>query len=233
MGGWSRAGRTAVLVIALLMTAAGAACGAGPAPDGLASSAPSAGPDITGIVWQASSGPSDTGSLYVVGLQGGAGSYDTASVAITPDTAWRLSDGSASPPSLYSKLVGRRVAVTFTGPVAESYPVQAAAGSVQVLEGLDVNMHVTPTGVPQVHGMAVEMARDDVGDVVGLRVRQPASAANLTEVPVAAATSWLLATPTELKPANGVPLIGNGLGPTVDVRVERGVAVWIAVFLPR
>jgi hypothetical protein len=205
----SRAGRTAILVIALSIMAGGAACGAVPTPSGGASSAPSRGPDITG------------------------GSYDRASVAITPDTAWRLSDGSTSPPPLDSELVGRRVAVSFTGPVAESYPVQATAGSVQVLEGLGASMHVTPAGMPQVHGVAFEIVRDAGGDVVGLRVRQRSSAVKPTEVPVTTATSWLLATPTELKPANGVPLIGNGLEPTVDVRVERGVAVWVAVFLPR
>jgi hypothetical protein len=85
MRAWSRAGRTAILVIALSMTAGGAACGAVPAPSGGASSAPSRGPDITGIVWQASPG---SRSLYVVGLQGAPGSYDKARVAITPDTAW-------------------------------------------------------------------------------------------------------------------------------------------------
>jgi hypothetical protein len=123
--------------------------------------------------------------------------------------------------------------VRFTGPVAESYPVQATAGSVQVLEGLGASMHVTPAGMPQVHGVAVDVVTDDAGDVLGLRVRQRSPAVKLTEVPVTAATSWLLATPTELRPANGVPLIGNGLEPVVDIRLAGGVAAWVVVFLPR
>jgi hypothetical protein len=222
----SLSGRAALLAL-VLSTAAlvGAACGAEPTPPG--------GPDITGIVWQVTGAGDNSGSLYVVGLQGGAGSYDRASVAITADTAWRLADGSASRPPLDRELVGRRVAVTFTGPVRESYPVQAAARLVHVLDPLGVSMHVTPAGEPQVRGRAVEMVRDDAGSAVTLRVRQGASAAKLTDVPVSADTAWLLATPTEFRLSKGVPLIGNGLEPLVDVRLADGVATWVTVFLPR
>jgi hypothetical protein len=203
----------------------GAACGAGPTQSG--------GPDITGIVWQVTAAVDGSGSLYVTGLQGGAGAYDRASVAVTADTAWRLADGNASRPPLDRELVGRRVAVTFTGAVAESYPVQATASLVRLLDPLGVSMNVTPAGMPQVHGRAVEMARNDAGTVVALRVREGASAVELTDVPVSTATTWLLATPTEFKPSRGVPLIGDGLEPLVDVHLADGVAAWVAVFLPR
>jgi len=219
-------GRVALLTLVLSAAAlVVAACGDASVPPG--------GPDITGIVWQVTAAGDGLGSLYVVGLEGGVGSYDRASVAVTADTAWRLVDGSASQPSLDTELVGHRVAVTFTGAVAESYPVQATAGMVRLLEPLGVSTNVTPAGMPQVHGPVVEMVRDDAGAVVALRVREGASAAKLTDVPVSAATAWLLATPTEFKPSKGIPLLGNGLEPVVDVHLAGDVAVWVAVFLPR
>ena len=222
----SLTGRAAALTFVLLAAAlVGAACGAGPTPSG--------GPDITGIVWQVTDAGDGSGSLFVVGLQGGAGSYDRASVAVTADTAWRLADGRASRPPLDRELVGRRVAVTFTGPVAESYPVQATAGLVRLLEPLGVSVNVTPAGEPQMRGRAVEMVRGDSGSVVALRVRRGTSTAKPTDVPVSADTAWLLATPTEFKPSRGVPLIGNGLEPVVDLHLAGGVATWVAVFLPR
>jgi len=221
----SLTGRAAALTFVLLAAAlASAACGTEPTP--------SVGPDITGIVWQATDAGDGSGSLYVVGLQGGAGSYDRASVAVTADTAWRLADGGRDRPPLDRELVGRRVVVTFTGPVAESYPVQATAGLVRLLDPLGVSMDVVPAGMPQVHGRAVEMVRGDAGSVVALRVRQGASTAKLTKVPVSADTAWLLATPTEFKPSRGVPLIGNGLEPLVDAHLAGGIATWVAVFLP-
>jgi hypothetical protein len=223
----SLTGRAVATLCGLLAAAlVVAACGDTPTPT------PTGGPDITGIVWQVSAAGNAAGSLYVVGLQGGAGSHDRASVAVTAGTVWRLPDGSASPPPLDRELVGRRVAVTFTGPVAESYPVQATAGLVRLLDPLGVSIDVLPAGIPQVHGRAVELVRDEAGAVVTLKVRQGTSAAKLTDVQVSADTAWLLATPTEFKPSRGVPLIGNGLEPVVDVRLADGVAAWVAVFLP-
>jgi len=224
---WSLAGR-AVLIALVLCAAAltGAACGADTTePQQPPEPTPSGGPDITGLVWQVTDAGDGSGSLYVVGLHGGAGSYDRASVAVTAGTAWRLQDGSASPPPLDRELVGRRVAVTFTGAVAESYPVQATAGTVRLLDPLGVSMDVVPAGIPQVHGRAVEMVRDEAGATT-------APAARLTVVPVSADTTWLLDTPTEFKPSRSIPLIGNGLEPVVDARLAGGVAVWVAVFLP-
>jgi hypothetical protein len=231
---WSLAGR-AILIALVLCAAAltGASCGADTTePQQPPEPTPSGGPDITGLVWQVTDAGDGSGSLYVVGLQGGAGSYDRASVAVTAGTAWRLQNGSSSPPPLDRELVGRRVAVTFSGAVAESYPVQAAAGAVRLLDPLGVSMDVVPAGIPQVHGRAAELVRDEAGTVVALRVRRRAPGARLTVVPVSAATIWLLDTPTEFKPSKSIPLIGNGLEPLVDARLAGGVAVWVAVSLP-
>lgn len=220
-----RAGTTLIGLLAVALIAA--ACGYTPAPT------PAGGPDITGIAWQVTDAGDGSGALAIVGLQGGAGSYDRASVAVTADTIWRLPDGTTSPPPLDRELVGRRVAVTFTGPVRESYPVQATARTVRLLDPLGVSMDVLPAARPQVHGRAVELVRDAAGAVTKLRVRQGRAAAKLTDVPISAQTTWLLATPTEFKASRGVPLIGNGLEPIVDARLAGGVAVWVAVFLPR
>ncbi|MFA5124160.1 hypothetical protein, partial [Zavarzinia sp.] len=90
-----------------------------------------------------------------------------------------------------------------------------------------------PAGISQVHGEALGLVRDAAGSVVAFRLRKEVSGTEPIAVPVSAETIWLLATPTELKPAQGIPLIGNGLEPVVDVRLEGGAAVWVAVFLPR
>lgn len=225
---------TSALVLAALVavTLAVAGCGTGSSDQPTGSARP-AGPDITGIVWQRTGGSDGTGSLLLVGLQGVDSAYDRATVAITPDTRWILPSASGDAAPMTDELVGRRVAVTFTGPVRESYPVQATAAEVTLLEPLGVSMQVTPAGMPQVHGTAVELVRDEAGAVTALVVR-PAKTPDATRsIPVTAETGWLLATPSEFKSAPSAPLIGNGLEPTVDVRIEDGAALWVAVMLPR
>jgi hypothetical protein len=227
--GW----RTVLLAPALAVIVLLGACGSHTASSGGATAAPSpsGGPDITGIVWRVTPGPGGTGSLEVVGLQGGPGSYDRASVTLTDQTSWRLVGGSSTPPPL-DRLEGRRVAITFTGPVAESYPVQATAGGVHVLEGLDSFMDVTLAGAPQLRGRAVAMVRNGAGTVVTLEVRRGGAQAELVAVPVTDRTSWVLDSRNEFRPVNGVPLIGNGLQSHVDVRLSRGAAEWVVLRLP-
>jgi hypothetical protein len=99
-------------------------------------SAPSGSASITGIVKTAAAGNGGgaVGSFLVVQ---GTGDYDKASVAVTADTAWYRASGDKVEPieaPVADALVGKRVEVQFTGPVRESYPVQATAGWIIVHE---------------------------------------------------------------------------------------------------
>jgi hypothetical protein len=226
----SRCALVLATLVAVALAVAGCGTGGSDQPSGPAGPA---GPDITGIVWQVSADVDGTGSLLVVGLQGVDSAYDRASVAITPDTTWVLPSGGGDAIPMTDELVGRRVAVTFTGPVRESYPVQATADEVKLLEPLGVSMQVTPAGMPQVHGTAVELVRDEAGAVTALVVRPTKTPDTTRSIPVTAETGWLLATPSEFKSAPSAPLIGNGLEPKVDVRIADGAALWVAVMLPR
>jgi hypothetical protein len=99
-------------------------------------SAPSGNPSITGIVKTATAGTGGAavGAFLVVQ---GIGDYDKASVAVAADTAWYRANGDKIEPieaPVADALFGKRVEVQFTGPVRESYPVQATAGWVVVHE---------------------------------------------------------------------------------------------------
>jgi len=100
------------------------------------STVPSDPPGITGeIVYVAVS--TDPTSLATITVQGGkqpAGAVsDAAVVTVTKDTAVFDSEGKSAPPE--SLTVGTTVRVWFTGPVAESYPVQGRALAVQIVSG--------------------------------------------------------------------------------------------------
>jgi hypothetical protein len=224
-----RRSATCALLLFMLLAVAGATAGCSRGNKAVGPAAA----DITGIVWQVTAAGDGAGSLLVVGLQGVPSAYDRASVRITQDTRWVLPSGSGDAAPLTSALAGRRVAVTFTGPVAESYPVQATAAVVRVLDPLGVSMHLTPAGIPQIEGTAVELVRDESGAVTALVVRPATTSDETRRVAVTSGTSWLLATPTEFKSAPATPLIGNGLEPTVHVRLQNDAAQWIAVTLPQ
>jgi hypothetical protein len=120
-------------LVACLMTlgALAAACGDGgderPA-------APTGDPSITGVV----ASTADVSNGDIVGsflIDKGSGDYDKASVTVTVKTGWfrRSGDGFAAiDRPTGQELAGKTVEVQFTGPVAESYPVQATAGWVIV-----------------------------------------------------------------------------------------------------
>jgi len=74
--------------------------------------------------------------MDVKGDPAGDGAYDAAAVTITRDTAFfRRVDGELQPTRVeLLQLEGATVEVWFTGPVAESYPVQATAGAVAILD---------------------------------------------------------------------------------------------------
>lgn len=230
------------LVLLVLTAATMGACGDASSPPS-PTPRPSA-PDITGVVWQVSDGGDGTGSLLVVGLQGAPGSYDRASVHLTKDTTWLDGGGGAmATPALDRELVGRRVAVTFTGAVAESYPVQAAASTVTLVDPLGVSAQISLAGEPQLRGTCLAADRDAAGKIASLTVAphgtlpaadtdSGATSADYVAVTVKItdATSWILDTPTEVK-SSQAPLIGNGLEPRVDVRLKGRTAVWVVVHM--
>ena len=133
--------------------------------------------------------------------------------------------------------------MTFTGPVAESYPVQATASTVTLLDPLGVSMHVTPAGEPQLRGTCLAADRDDAGKITSLTVaprgtlpaatRSGASAADYVAmtVRITNGTSWILDTPTSSKIVSRRSLIGNGVEPQGRRRLKGRTADWVVVHL--
>jgi hypothetical protein len=128
---------TALAVLVALSIAIVAGCGR-PAGGGTTATPPSvppagARPDITGVVRTLTQG--DGGLvLLVVADAGASGGVDRASVRVTSaTTVWAPAGEGRTALSASDLHAGQRIAVWFTGPVAESYPVQAAAGAIQVL----------------------------------------------------------------------------------------------------
>jgi hypothetical protein len=96
------------------------------------SAPPSGGADITGLVRDLTLG-GDAGAVALLVVADGSadGEFDRASVTVAPDaTVWTVDGQRGDAGDLVQ---GARIAVWFEGPVAESYPVQARAGAVQIL----------------------------------------------------------------------------------------------------
>jgi len=129
----------ALAVLAALGAAVVGGCGGATAAQP-ASPSPSAPPpspaDITGIVrdFTPSTGGDAMPVLLVVADPGSSSSVDRASVRVTADTVVWMAEGSRGAAADLG--AGEQVAVWFTGPVAESYPVQATAGVLQILAPL-------------------------------------------------------------------------------------------------
>lgn len=85
-------------------------------------------------------GPSGTendqlGAILVKGVMQGGAQDALVTVAITEGTQLWQEEGQVRQPVNFDSLtVDQRVLITFRGPVAESYPMQAAAGEVVVTE---------------------------------------------------------------------------------------------------
>jgi hypothetical protein len=128
-------------VLAALWAVVVIGCG-GPAGGG--ASTPSASPpvaggaDITGGVRQFTRGRDGGGPTFlVVADSAAAGSVDQAFVRVTAKTIiWAPEGEGRRELSADDLAAGQRVAVHFTGPVAESYPVQAVAGAIEILSPL-------------------------------------------------------------------------------------------------
>lgn len=118
---------TMAAALALLATAAVLA-GCGPW-------VPSDPPAITGRIVLAT--PSDTGGVGGGILVEGTGTVgDKAALDVTDATTilTQAKDGSVSSATFADLTVGRRVSVWITGPVRESYPVQAEASTILIVD---------------------------------------------------------------------------------------------------
>lgn len=90
---------------------------------------------ISVAVSDGTAGREVVGSLLVEGSKDSRALYDAASVTITKETKFFAQvDGSVAEvhPEI-EDLKGRQIEAGFTGPVAESYPVQATAGWITIL----------------------------------------------------------------------------------------------------
>ena len=95
-------------------------------------------PDIRGTITKASvlndAKKVTLGSILVEGQRDKDTSYDKASITILNTTKIeKLAGKDRMPATLDDLKAGVRVEATFSGPVAESYPVQARAASVLIL----------------------------------------------------------------------------------------------------
>lgn len=100
-------------------------------PASSATAPPSIPADITGTIHDLTTNQA-TGLPVILVVDDGAidRSADRASVSVTEDTVvWLLKGGQGTPDDLGA---GQMVSVWFDGPVAESYPVQAKAGQIEI-----------------------------------------------------------------------------------------------------
>ncbi len=99
---------------------------------GCAAPVPPSTPGITGTITSLVPGDERPASMLVEGDSQPSGAVsDKAQVTINPGTMFFDAQGKATKAS--GAVVGTKVRVWFTGPVAESYPVQGAAQAVQIL----------------------------------------------------------------------------------------------------
>lgn len=122
-------------MIALAVCLAAPACSGAPGePDapGLSASVPTNAADIIGDVTQVERADGRL-RILVEQIPTRSAGYPIAWISVGPGTdVVRRADGSASRGSLRDVAAGQRVQVWFTGPVAESYPVQATAATVLI-----------------------------------------------------------------------------------------------------
>ena len=127
----------AVALVALSLVAVVACGGNGGDPGGDKTPPPVGAADITGRLSQLSLAADGTASFLVVADPSTSGAYDRAMVRTTADTVvWAPAGEDRRTLTAGDLRDGLRVAVRFTGPVAESYPVQAVAADVEVLSAL-------------------------------------------------------------------------------------------------
>ncbi|MHB8051210.1 MAG: hypothetical protein ACYDHQ_08335 [Coriobacteriia bacterium] len=130
-----------------------AAIAVGLAFAGCAPSVPSTEPDIRGVVTDVSNA-GESVSMRVVWADdvaiGTQAAYDAAQVTANADTDWfsRAAHGATSGAEAADVAVGTVVEAWFTGPVAESYPVQATAGTIVIIGEYDGELPEPPGLTP-------------------------------------------------------------------------------------
>ena len=118
-------GSRAVVTVILSCAALGAGCQKPPAPT------PDGPPSISGVITRIDSQGRNMAQLLVEANPDEASGSDKASIKVTPAT--RITRRSGHIPFSAGDLrTGQNVSAWFTGPVAESYPVQATAGALLV-----------------------------------------------------------------------------------------------------
>jgi hypothetical protein len=97
---------------------------------------PKAKADVSGVITRVNlAGDDGKGSFLVEGKKGGGATYDKAWVRVTGKTKIeQLADGQRRPARFEDLRKDCLIEAWFSGPVAESYPVQATAGVILILE---------------------------------------------------------------------------------------------------
>jgi beta-N-acetylhexosaminidase len=105
---------------------------------GSAAQRPPAKIHIRGTITKLNLGEKQTNSVAVLLIEGPQTKdtvYDKASVKLTPQTSIKMLVGKELKDAKLADLkVGSKVEAVFIGPVAESYPVQATAGEIVIIE---------------------------------------------------------------------------------------------------
>lgn len=86
---------------------------------------------ITGIIPSKDGSPGIAGFVRVEGTRDSTTRYDKASITVTDSTSITRADGARG--AFADLHDGDSVEASFTGPVRESYPVQATARSIRII----------------------------------------------------------------------------------------------------
>lgn len=130
-----RAAPVLLLLVLLAAATAGCGCGGGAVKDGGNLRAPDISGNVISVDAKGLEAGKDTrtGTILVDG-EGPQGAL-RASIRVTDDTSIEKRRGDELSPAKFTDLrEGLAVEVWFTGPVAESYPVQATASEVRLLD---------------------------------------------------------------------------------------------------
>jgi hypothetical protein len=109
--------------------------GASPTNDAADDATGDGGVDIRGTITNIQQTDGRVNSVRIEGTLEADTAYDKAVITITDQTRILKQEGQEHVPAAAEELkVGQRVEARFIGPVAESYPVQATANKIVILE---------------------------------------------------------------------------------------------------